>query len=142
MIKARDRSGRVAVTFSLPAAVGARDAAVCGEWNGWSPQMDVMERTEGGFVRTVHLEAGRAYRFRYLLDGRRWANDWAADRYVPNVYGSDDSVVDLTAVPPIALATSPFVAAGSAPPAPVAGADTSPPEPPARASSSAVRTAA
>jgi CHAD domain-containing protein len=99
MLKARDRSGRVAVTFSLPAAVGARHAAICGEWNGWSPERDVMESQEGGFVRTVLLDAGRVYRFRYLLDGRRWENDWAADRYVPNAFGSDDSVVDLTVAP-------------------------------------------
>jgi hypothetical protein len=47
---------------------------------------------------TVDLAAGRAYRFRYLLDGQRWDNDWAADAYVPNSFGGDDSVVDLTAL--------------------------------------------
>jgi hypothetical protein len=36
---------------------------------------------------------GRAYRFRYLLDGVRWENDWHADDYVLNVHGSHDSVV-------------------------------------------------
>jgi hypothetical protein len=55
---------------------------------------------------TVDLEAGRAYRFRYLLDGERWDNDWAADAYIPNSFGGDDSVVDLAAlaeaVPPTA----------------------------------------
>ena len=60
----------------------------------------------GGFSLTVGLDAGRAYRFRYLLDGRRWDNDWAADAYQPNDFGGDDSVVDLTAlaeaVPPAA----------------------------------------
>ena len=45
---------------------------------------------------TVDLDAGRAYRFRYLIDGQRWDNDWAADAYVPNDFGGDDSVVDLT----------------------------------------------
>ena len=54
---------------------------------------------------TVSLNAGRAYRFRYLL-GQRWDNDWAADAYQPNDFGGDDSVVDLTAlaeaVPPAA----------------------------------------
>ena len=47
---------------------------------------------------TVGLDAGRAYRFRYLLDGQRWDNDWAADVYLPNDFGGDDSVVDLTAL--------------------------------------------
>jgi hypothetical protein len=52
----------------------------------------------GGFSVTVDLDAGRAYRFRYLLDGQRWDNDWAADAYVRNDFGGDDSVVDLTAL--------------------------------------------
>ena len=64
---------------------------------------------EGGFSVTVGLDAGRAYRFRYLLDGQRWDNDWAADAYVRNDFGGDDSVVDLTAlaeaVPPAARKT-------------------------------------
>ena len=45
---------------------------------------------EGGFSVIVDLEAGRAYRFRYLLDGQRWENDWAADAYLPNSFGGDD----------------------------------------------------
>ncbi len=99
MIKARDESGTVAVTFSLPMAVGARRAAICGEWNDWSPDRDVMDQVEEGFIRTIHLEGGRSYRFRYLLDGIRWENDLTADGYVPNGYGSDNSVVDLTEFP-------------------------------------------
>src|ERR1019366_4453756 len=79
-------------------AVGARHAAVCGEWNNWSRDHDVMARVEDGFSLTLRLEPGRTYRFRYLLDGYRWENDWAADGYEPNAYGSDDSVVDLTAL--------------------------------------------
>jgi len=46
----------------------------------------------------VDLDAGRAHRFRYLLDGQRWDNDWVADAYVRNDFGGDDSVVDLTAL--------------------------------------------
>jgi hypothetical protein len=85
---------------------------VCGEWNDWSADTDVMHRdAEGGFSLTVGLDAGRAYRFRYLLDGHRWDNDWAADAYVRNDFGGDDSVVDLTAlaeaVPPAARKAPP-----------------------------------
>ncbi len=52
----------------------------------------------GGFSLTVGLDTGRAYRFRYLLDGQRWDNDWAADAYLRNDFGGDDSVLDLTAL--------------------------------------------
>ena len=107
MIKSRKAKGRASVTFTLEPSVDAQTAAVCGEWNDWSPGADVMRRdAEGGFSLTVDLDAGRAYRFRYLLDGQRWENDWAADAYQPNGFGGDDSVVDLTAlaqaVPPAA----------------------------------------
>ena len=99
MIKSRGAKGRASVTFTLDPGVGAQTAAVCGEWNDWSADADVMRRdAEGRFSVTVDLEAGRAYRFRYLLDGQRWDNDWAADAYLPNVFGGDDSVVDLTAL--------------------------------------------
>jgi 1,4-alpha-glucan branching enzyme len=89
MIKSRGPGGVVSVTFTLAAAVGASHAAIGGEWNNWSPDRDVMEPAEGGgFTHTVELEPGRTYRFRYLLDGHRWENDWAADSYVSNDCGS------------------------------------------------------
>jgi hypothetical protein len=107
VIKFRAAKGKARVTFTVDPQVGAQAAAVCGEWNDWSADADVMHRdAEGGFSLTVDLDAGRAYRFRYLLDGQRWDNDWAADAYVANDFGRDDSVVDLTAltkaVPPAA----------------------------------------
>ena len=45
---------------------------------------------------TVTLDSGRRSRYRFLVDGERWENDWAADAYAPNEYGGDDSVVELT----------------------------------------------
>ncbi len=107
MIKFRAAKDKASVTFTVDPRVRAQAAAVCGEWNDWSADADVMRRdAEGGFSVTVGLDAGRAYRFRYLLDGQRWDNDWAADAYEPNDFGGDDSVVDLTAlaepVPPAA----------------------------------------
>ena len=99
MIKSRAAKDKASVTFTVDPRAGARTAAVCGEWNDWSVDADVMRRdAEGGFSLTVGLDAGRAYRFRYLLDGQRWDNDWAADAYVGNDFGGDDSVVDLTAL--------------------------------------------
>jgi 1,4-alpha-glucan branching enzyme len=91
-------NGPAKVSFTLDPAVRATTAAICGDWNGWSSEADVMERDNmGGFSLTVSLEAGRTYRFRYLLDAERWENDWNADAYPPNEFGGDDSLVDLTA---------------------------------------------
>jgi hypothetical protein len=44
---------------------------------------------------TVSIPTGRPYRFRYFLDGERWENDFSADDYTPNPFGSDDSVLKL-----------------------------------------------
>ena len=82
------------VTFELPAAVKAQTARVCGEFNDWSTNSDPMKRRkDGSFAVTLSLQAGREYRYRYLLDGERWENDWAADGYTPNAFGSEDSLV-------------------------------------------------
>jgi len=39
--------------------------------------------------------AGNSYRFRYLLDGGHWENDWAADACAPNPFGTEDSAVNV-----------------------------------------------
>ena len=98
MIKrAGSPGGHVDVTFEVDAAVQAERANLCGEFNSWATDAHPMQRkADGGFALTLTLDPGRAYRFRYLLDGVRWENDWAADDYVPNEYGGDDSLVDLS----------------------------------------------
>jgi hypothetical protein len=58
-----------------------------------------MTRQGDDFVLTITIPTGRTYRFRYLLDDERWENDWAADAYVPNEHGGDDSQLDLRASP-------------------------------------------
>ena len=84
------------VTFRLPAEVGAETAALCGEFNGWNQAANPMKKLkDGSFSATVSLESGNSYRFRYLLDGTRWENDWEADSYAPNEHGSDDSIVEV-----------------------------------------------
>jgi len=84
----------VDVTFTLPAEVVATTVALSGDFNGWSTEDIWLKRGDDGTWRvTIALEPGRSYRYRYLLDGERWENDWQADRYVQNPYGSADSVV-------------------------------------------------
>jgi hypothetical protein len=90
--RSSDRIGTVAVTFRIPADAGAATAALLGDFSDWAP-MPMTPTDDGGHVLKVDLPAGVSYRFRYLLDGERWANDWQADDYVANNYGSDDSVV-------------------------------------------------
>ena len=84
----------VEVTFSLPPDVDAAQVALCGEFNNWNTDDIQLSRdSDGSWQTSVQLEPGRTYRYRYLLDGQRWENAWAADDYLPNPYGEDDSVV-------------------------------------------------
>ena len=95
--KTQDARGNFKVTFDLPSDVGATEVALCGDFNDWSADAHQMKRRKDGrFSTTITLPAGREYRFRYLLDHQRWENDWAADDYVPNEFGGDDSVLRLT----------------------------------------------
>jgi len=95
--KSYSKRGRMCrVTFNLPEEVKATTASLCGEFNKWNPTAHLMKKLKnGGFSATISLEVGKTYRFKYLLDGQRWENDWAADGYVPNRYGTEDSLVKL-----------------------------------------------
>ena len=82
------------VTFELPAEVSAQAASVCGDFNAWSPTATPMlRRKDGRFSVTVALPVDGTYRYRFLLDGERWENDWDAEMYVTNDYGTEDSLI-------------------------------------------------
>ncbi len=93
--KSYSKTGRVCrVTFKLAAEVEAEKAALCGDFNEWDENANPMKRLkDGSFSTTMTLEAGRSYRFRYMLNGDKWENEWEADEYWPNDFGSEDSVV-------------------------------------------------
>jgi 1,4-alpha-glucan branching enzyme len=84
------------VTFSLPSEIGklVNTAHVVGDFNDWNKNATPMKRLKNGtFTATLTLRQNEEYEFRYFLDGVRWENDWEADKYVPNNYGSENSVV-------------------------------------------------
>jgi len=85
------------VTLELPSAAGATTSvAVAGDFNDWSVTSHVMrQREDGGFEITFEVPRGRVYGYRYWVDDERWENDWAADAYLPNAYGGENSVLDL-----------------------------------------------
>ncbi len=86
------RNGHVRVTFVLPEP--AADAVhLVGDFTDWQASKAMRRSKDGSWSAAYDLEPGREYGFRYLIDGTRWANDPAADKYVPNPYGSDNSVV-------------------------------------------------
>jgi hypothetical protein len=91
-------SPKCRVTFRLPkqAAPGADTVMVVGDFNEWNPSKTPMKKLKtGDFMLTLEFPRNREYRFRYLIDGSRWENDWNADRYDTNQYGSDDSILTI-----------------------------------------------
>ena len=82
------------VTFELPAEVDARKVSLCGEFNNWNPEKHQLKRRkDGSYSITISLEPGNSYRYRYLINDNRWENDWAADSYTSNEFGTEDSVI-------------------------------------------------
>jgi 1,4-alpha-glucan branching enzyme len=97
MKKTYSKNGKTCrVTFELPAEVGAETVSVCGEFNEWDKEANPLtKRKKGNFSTGFNLAVGSTYRFRYWVDGERWENDWAADKYVPNEFGTEDSIVEV-----------------------------------------------
>jgi 1,4-alpha-glucan branching enzyme len=95
------KGGQVQVTFELPGTIWAERINLVGEFNDWDTRAIPMRqnRSDTEWRAIVELEAGRRYRFRYLVNGKEWLNDWRADDYLENPYGSYDSVVDLVGFP-------------------------------------------
>ena len=84
----------VKVTFSLPEAVQGETVFLVGDFNNWDETATVMKRQKNGsFTVTLDLDKSREYQFRYLVNSTEWHNDWEADKYVPNPYSGDNSVV-------------------------------------------------
>ena len=84
------------VTFRLPkeASNNAKMVSIVGDFNNWSLTENKMKKLKNGdFTLTLDLPCNREFRFRYLIDASRWENDWFADKYIPNDFGTEDSVV-------------------------------------------------
>ena len=90
------RPGTVRVTFEFPAIVWAETVHLVGEFNAWDQRslpLSRSRRDDPNWEITLELERGRAYQFRYLVNGTAWCNDCNPDGYVPNQYGGNNSIV-------------------------------------------------
>ncbi len=88
-------NGLVRVTFRISGQLWAGHISLVGEFNGWRQYRDLLQQThsDSDWHITLDLEAGRSYRFRYLVDGHEWMADNRADGHVLNSYGGVDCVV-------------------------------------------------
>jgi 1,4-alpha-glucan branching enzyme len=82
------------VTFRVTPQNGAKKVYLCGDFTEWEKSCRPMKRLkDGSFSASVSLNPGQEYYFRYMLDNDRWINDDAADAYVANPFGTEDSIV-------------------------------------------------
>jgi 1,4-alpha-glucan branching enzyme len=96
MFKKKYLKTKCKVTFELPEAVAERadNVYLVGDFNNWDEQATPMEKKKGNrFSVTLDLEPNREYQYRYLINGQSWENDWEADKYVPNPFSGDNSVI-------------------------------------------------
>lgn len=81
------------VAFHVPAELGATHAELVGEFVSWVP-LPMDRAADGSHHVIVHLQPGRRWRYRFVLDGELIVNDPAADDYVESGAGGHISVVD------------------------------------------------
>ncbi|OEF08636.1 isoamylase early set domain-containing protein [Vibrio genomosp. F10] len=83
----------VEVTFQWPKEDPAvTSIAVCGDFNQWQSTPMKLNRQKI-FTTKIRLPKEKQFEFRYLINDQEWQNDPAADGYVGNSYGSDNSVL-------------------------------------------------
>ncbi|OZV67199.1 isoamylase early set domain-containing protein [Winogradskyella aurantia] len=82
------------VTFTVPAEE-AKKVAVVGSFNEWNTKKAVQLKKlkNGNFKGTVDLEKDNSYEFRYLVDGKTYANDEQADSYAWNDYAAAENCI-------------------------------------------------
>ncbi|KAB7732166.1 glycoside hydrolase [Rudanella paleaurantiibacter] len=84
------------VTFELPAEAvnGAKVVSLVGDFNDWDVAAQPLKKQkDGSYKTTVELPVGKEYQYRFVIDGEKWENDWAADKYVASGVSTDDNSV-------------------------------------------------
>jgi len=85
------------VQFSLRISdTKAHTVAIAGDFNGWSPQANLLEDPDGDgiWVATLKLEPGR-YEYMFVLDGEKWFPDPNALRYVKDGFGNKNAILEI-----------------------------------------------
>lgn len=72
---------------------GLDSVSLVAEFNNWQPLDMKFVKKDKVFRTRVRLPKNSEFHFRYLVNQNEWENDFAADAYIPNTFGSDNSVV-------------------------------------------------
>ena len=77
----------------MSADVVKEQVAIVGDLNAWNPNEHVLEKKSEIYQIKLRLKPEKTYRFKYLIDNELWENDYAADEYITNEFGTEDSVI-------------------------------------------------
>ena len=74
----------------------AHTVAIAGDFNGWSPQANILEDSDedGIWTGTLKLEPGR-YEYMFVLDGEKWFPDPNALRYIKDGFGNKNAILEI-----------------------------------------------
>ena len=79
------------VTFKFKGPENAHEVKVAGTFSNWDQGAIMMAKGKSGeWKAQIPLDPG-AYEYKFLVDGN-WYNDPAADKQVPNMWGSENSL--------------------------------------------------
>ncbi len=67
--------------------------ALFADFTNWQAIEMKFNKKTRSFKTKVRLPKGGNYHFRYLLNNTEWENDYEADQYQPNEFGTENSVV-------------------------------------------------
>lgn len=82
----------VYIQFALEAP-GARSVAVAGDFNQWTPAIELSDLDgDGVWTGRVAVEPG-IYQYMFVIDESEWRTDPKADRYVDDGFGDRNAVV-------------------------------------------------
>ena len=72
-------------------------AQLAGDFNDWQPEAMKLDKKSGTYKLKLRLPTEQAFQFKYLLNDAEWENDYAADYYTPNEFGTENSVLSTNA---------------------------------------------
>lgn len=100
----KGKESHTLVTFKIGnnETLDSSQVLLLGDFNNWqsSENTSQMKKEGSSFVKSIKLENGKRYEFRYLSNHNGWFNDSSADDYTSSPYeGIQNSVVDLSSIP-------------------------------------------
>ncbi len=85
------------VTFTIPREIAEKftQCSIVGDFNNWNPLVHKMKRKsiKDDFTLKIELPAFKTFEFKYLFNDSNWFIEDEADGIVPNIHGSQNSVL-------------------------------------------------